>query len=389
MMLQMDTLLTTSEVPRAYSGRVPSAVPGGETAVLPTPPVIGEESQGVKHTVMTNAPRLLDQLSALTAIRDLELLEFSLLKTLHYSFRPLGLTLLRLDSKARPQTEICYGEQQCVVKHDEIDISNDLKSAIEFLKTTEARECVIRGSTNLQTVYTLYLSRHNSIYLIITTTAKLSKLDAHLVAGMLQIYRNFCHLLRDSQTDQLTGLANRKTFDECINRIYDLIAPDQESVPNERRGGTPSAYWLAMVDIDHFKSINDRFGHLYGDEVLVLLGQMLKSAFREDDLIFRFGGEEFVLMVRCSDKESSRQALERLRRNVEERDFPQVGKVTISIGATRFTREIFAVTLLDYADQALYFSKKNGRNQVTFFEDMLAQGIASEEEIRPGSIEFF
>jgi two-component system cell cycle response regulator len=338
---------------------------------------------------VTNTPRLLDQLSALTAIRDLELLEFSLLKTLHYSFRPLGLVLLRLDAKGRPQTEIRYGEQQCIVKHEGIDIPGELESAIAYLKATEAREYVISGGATLQAVYTLHLTRSSSIYLIIATADQLSKLDAHLVAGMLQIYRNFCQLLRDSQTDQLTGLANRKTFDECVNKIYDLITPDQESVPNERRAGAPSAYWLAMVDIDHFKVINDRFGHLYGDEVLVLLGQMLKSAFREDDLIFRFGGEEFVLMIRCADQDASRRALERLRRSVAEHVFPQVGKVTISIGATRFTRETFAVTLLDYADQALYFSKKNGRDQVTFFEDMLAQGIATEEEIKPGSIDFF
>ena len=121
----------------------------------------------------------------------------------------------------------------------------------------------------------------------------------------------------------------------------------------------------------------------------MLLAQMLRSTFRDDDLIFRFGGEEFVLMIRSESQETSRRALQRLCDIVESHEFPQVGHITVSIGATRFESETFAVTLLNYADQALYFSKKNGRNQVTFFETLLTRGIASKEEIHPGSVELF
>ena len=338
---------------------------------------------------MANASKLLDHLSALTAIRDLELLEFSLLKTLHHSFQPLGLALLRLDATGQPQMEIVHDEGRCTVKREVTETPADLRGAFEHMKATEAPEYVIHGQGNLKTVYALHMTRTSQAYLVVTTAAELSRLDAHLVAGMLKIYANFCHLLRDSQTDQLTGLCNRKTFEECIHKLHDLTLSTDGPLRNERRSAAGSVYWLAMVDIDHFKKINDRFGHLYGDEVLVLLAQMMKTAFRDDDFVFRFGGEEFVLLLCCPDQQTCRQVLERFCRQVAERNFPQIDKVTISIGATKFVPQTFATTLLDYADQALYFSKHNGRNQVTLFEDMLATGIATQEEVREGSLEIF
>ena len=148
-------------------------------------------------------------------------------------------------------------------------------------------------------------------------------------------------------------------------------------------------YWLVMVDIDHFKSVNDRFGHLYGDEVLLLLSQLMKASFRQDDMIFRFGGEEFVLIVRCPDQASCLVTLDRFRERIEQYSFPQVGTVTVSLGVTKMQRETFLATLLDYADQALYYSKRNGRNQVTFFEDMVEHGLAKVESIKSEDILFF
>jgi diguanylate cyclase (GGDEF)-like protein len=144
-----------------------------------------------------------------------------------------------------------------------------------------------------------------------------------------------------------------------------------------------------MIDIDHFKSVNDRFGHLYGDEVLILLAHLLKNALRNDDLVFRFGGEEFVLMIRCQGRDEAAGLLERLRQSVETQDIPQVGQVTISLGATEMVRNTFAGTLLDYADKALYYSKQNGRNRLTFFEDMVSDGLATREAAPSENLDFF
>ena len=71
--------------------------------------------------------------------------------------------------------------------------------------------------------------------------------------------------------------------------------------------------WLAVVDIDHFKLVNDRFGHLYGDEVLILVANILRSSFRNQDRIFRFGGEEFVVLLRAATLENARQGFDRFR----------------------------------------------------------------------------
>jgi diguanylate cyclase (GGDEF)-like protein len=209
---------------------------------------------------------------------------------------------------------------------------------------------------------------------------------------MLQIYRNFCQLLQESQTDSLTGLANRKTFDECFSRVYELQPFEDSEFPEEadqRKPKGKTTFWIAMIDIDHFKSVNDRFGHLYGDEVLILMAHLLKNALRNDDLVFRFGGEEFVLMLRCQNRTEAAGLLERLRRSVESQDIPQVGQVTISIGATEMVGNTFAGTLLDYADKALYYSKQNGRNRLTFFEDMVSEGLATREIPPSENLDFF
>lgn len=338
---------------------------------------------------MTTAPRLIDQLADLTAIRDLELLEFSLMKTLHSFFRPTGISMIKLDMKYRPRMEIVFGESKCTVRLENITIPDATRLAIEHLVASESREYMLRDGENRLSIYYILNTRSTRTFLLITAKDELNKMDSHMVAGVLQVYRNFCDLLRYAQTDLLTGLANRKTFDECIMKVYELIPPEADEFPNDRRDNTPMCYWIAMIDIDHFKAVNDRFGHLYGDEVLVLLAQMLKAVFREDDMIFRFGGEEFVVILRCADKEGCRTALERLRKTVEARNFPQIDRVTISIGATKIERSIFAMTLIDYADQALYHSKHNGRNQITMFDDMVEMGIASVERVEPGEITLF
>lgn len=106
-------------------------------------------------------------------------------------------------------------------------------------------------------------------------------------------------------------------------------------------------------------------------------------------MLFRFGGEEFVLIVRCPDQATCLGALERFRSTVERTTFPQVGTVTISLSAVRMSHVFFIATLLDYSNHALYHCKHSGRNCTTFFEDMVNQGLAKTEEITPGDIEFF
>ena len=341
---------------------------------------------------MFNTPHLLDQLVSLTGIRDLELLEVSLLKTLNGFIKPTGLSLYKVSSRGEVRSQVLFGPDKCQVLRDDFDIPAELLQSFQQHKTADSSTMVLTVQDGILSVMTVMNMRSTTTYLVISSKATLHDNDSRVIDGMLQIYRNFCQLLQESQTDSLTGLANRKTFDECFSRVYELQPMDNDECPvevDQRKPQNQTAYWIAMIDIDHFKSVNDRFGHLYGDEVLILLAHLLKNAMRNDDLVFRFGGEEFVLMIRCQNREEAAGLLERLRKSVEAQEIPQVGQVTISLGATEMVRNTFAGTLLDYADKALYYSKQNGRNRLTFFEDMVSAGLATREAPPSENLDFF
>jgi diguanylate cyclase (GGDEF)-like protein len=341
---------------------------------------------------MLNTPFLLDQLVSLTGIRDLELLEVSLLKTLNGFIHPTGLSLYKVSNRGELRSQVVFGAEKCLVIRENFEVFPELMGVFREHHAADKGNIQIPVENGILTVMTVIESRSTTTYLVVHGGDAMNDSDGRMIDGMLQIYRNFCLLLQESQTDSLTGLANRKTFDECFSRVYELQPFDSGECPvevDQRKPQNLSTYWIAMIDIDHFKSVNDRFGHLYGDEVLILLAHLLKNALRNDDLVFRFGGEEFVLMIRCQGREEAAGLLERLRKSVEKQVIPQVGQVTISMGATEMVRNTFAGTLLDYADKALYYSKQNGRNRLTFFEDMVSGGLATREVAPSENLDFF
>ena len=119
-----------------------------------------------------------------------------------------------------------------------------------------------------------------------------------------------------------------------------------------------------MIDVDRFKLVNDRFGHLIGDEVLVLVARIMRSTFRFHDRLYRFGGEEFVVLLTAHDEEGAGAAFERLRLHMEQFAFPRVGQVTVSIGYTDVRPGDTPQAAFERADRAVYYAKENGRNQV-------------------------
>jgi diguanylate cyclase (GGDEF)-like protein len=338
-----------------------------------------------------NVNRLFDRLVDLTAIRDLELLEFSLLRTLHQYLSPLDLRIIRVNSDIEIKGEIVFGAERCIVKNEEAELDEEIKNILIKIEKTDSSEYTYENTSGFRSIYKIHKTHTTILYLMVLNHDRVTRENRHLLIGLLEIFRNYVGLLGENITDSLTGLLNRKSFDRTIDKIYDLV-PDEDIEPvsdDERREASDSLYWLVMLDIDHFKKINDRFGHLYGDDVLILLAKIIKNCFRDDDLIFRFGGEEFVLIIKCANATGAKQALKRLLENVSSYLFPQVGTVTISAGAVCFKKNIFSATLLDYADQALYFSKRNGRNQVSFFEEMIEKGLTKEQEIKSGGVDLF
>jgi diguanylate cyclase (GGDEF)-like protein len=218
------------------------------------------------------------------------------------------------------------------------------------------------------------LKINNHPYVLIDCLSKHSfkQADLRALRGMTRIYENHITLLNYSETDTLTGLLNRKTlerqFQKIMNQQKDAPLPHQQdtSSTSERRNQQEDdSYFLAVMDIDHFKRVNDQFGHIYGDEVLLLIAQLMQASFRSGDDLFRFGGEEFVVLMGPQVESSALLAVERFRQRVEQTQFPQVGQVTISIGFTRLLNFEILSTVLGRADEALYQSKSNGRNQVT------------------------
>ncbi len=161
-----------------------------------------------------------------------------------------------------------------------------------------------------------------------------------------------------SNTDALTGLANRRQFQTVL----------ENEIAEAKRYG--SSFSLIMLDIDHFKYYNDTHGHIQGDEVLREVAQSLRKNIREIDLAARFGGEEFVILMTKTSKEGARAAAEKLRLTVAEKIFPGAetsqpgGKLTLSLGVAEFPEDSDNATgLLNLADQALYRAKAEGRNR--------------------------
>lgn len=199
--------------------------------------------------------------------------------------------------------------------------------------------------------------------------------EEQLLENVLGLFLDHLALIDYAETDTLTGLLNRKTFDENLSRMLAHAASDDGSGPGRRhtKSGEVSN-WLAMADIDHFKRINDEHGHIIGDEVLLLIAQAMRRSFRFNDQLFRFGGEEFVSVLQLTDRDDARHVLERFRKHIEDSVFPIVGRVTISIGFTRVDDLDTPTELVGRADQALYFAKRNGRNRVECYEDLVASG---------------
>jgi len=215
--------------------------------------------------------------------------------------------------------------------------------------------------------------------LVIETPIQLSGRETDLVQGILAILRNHLALLDYGERDTLTGLLNRKTFEAHFQKLCERLGQAEDSKgerPSEERRSPVAREpgWLALIDVDRFKSINDGFGHLFGDEVLLLISRIMRRALRGADHLFRFGGEEFVVVLDHASESGVHIAFERLRAAIEENAFPQVGHVTVSVGYTRISPGDVSTLCVERADAALYHAKSHGRNSVRSWEALMASG---------------
>lgn len=199
--------------------------------------------------------------------------------------------------------------------------------------------------------------------------------------GIIRVYRNLVALHDSKERDTLTKLPNRQTFDRRLMQICEYYL----SLP--RISVDSKSSWFAIMDIDHFKKVNDTFGHLYGDEVLLIFSQLMEKHFRYNDFLFRFGGEEFVVILNLANQSNAEMVFQRFREAVATHAFPTVGRVTVSIGVTHINTAVMPSTLIDRADKALYFAKANGRNQVILYETTLQASDNPDDNL--GQLDIF
>ncbi|MGL1892761.1 MAG: sensor domain-containing diguanylate cyclase [Spirochaetaceae bacterium] len=157
-------------------------------------------------------------------------------------------------------------------------------------------------------------------------------------------------------TDQLTGAFNRFKFTE----VLDL------EISRTRRYKKPLS--LILLDIDHFKNVNDTHGHLVGDTVLICLSQIIHNLIRDTDLFARWGGEEFILLLPETSLEDGLLLAERIRIKISEYNFEPVTQITCSLGLTLFNLEDNHDSFIKRADDALYRAKESGRNNSVTLE---------------------
>jgi diguanylate cyclase (GGDEF)-like protein/PAS domain S-box-containing protein len=162
-------------------------------------------------------------------------------------------------------------------------------------------------------------------------------------------------LAEQATHDHLTGLYNRHAFETFL---------DEERQRAERNG---QAFTLVMADIDHFKAINDSYGHLLGDDILREVAAIMRRRLRGSDILARWGGEEFLALLPETDEAGGRQLAEAIRAEVAAADFPGPGRVTISLGVAGHARGLELKDLTRRVDDALYQAKASGRNRVAAY----------------------
>ena len=323
--------------------------------------------------------RLAEHMATMSGQRSRESLQTELVQTLVQGLDPLEARLYTDD----PDAEGGWTVQAGLGRPDLVESADEarLRAGCRHAQRDERPHAVGQALAFLP----LATDRGTDAVLALRFAQPVLPLQERLAEVLLRCFRQQCGLLEESHRDSLTGLLNRKTFDESFMRMAGHWGPasTEAAVGDPRRQWSPGdPCYLAVVDIDHFKSVNDRWGHLIGDEVLLLVARRLQHTLRQSDRVYRFGGEEFVALLRCPDAEGAACALERLRQSIASEDFPQVGRLTVSVGFTRVDGDDTPQLAFGRADGAVYAAKAAGRDRVVD-----AATLAPVEAL--GSVDYF
>lgn len=342
-------------------------------------------------------PELVEKLADLTALRDRDALDAALLSAVNDVLQSEDVAICRVvgdfgNERWRICAQLHRGKDTpssdpVWCRLDTLPLLAQHPLRQQALATRQVQQS---GDGPSVTAFPLGSTTGADGILEIASADPLSPRQQRMVSGVLRLYLNFANLLEYGERDALTELLNRKTFDGAFLKATLEQQQASRGVAQERRdapGG--GSYWLAMIDIDHFKRVNDNFGHLIGDEVLLLLARLMRAQFRFHDQLYRFGGEEFVVLMRCNGETEAAAVLERLRSTTEGHLFPQVGKITISVGFSEIRTGDSPSGAFERADKAVYYAKEHGRNQVCSHMALIASGALAEQAVNVGDMELF
>lgn len=327
--------------------------------------------------------QLLDAVVQLTGSRDHESLAQLLVNTITQLTNASVVTVYSLDGEQGKQSA------KVVASSNPYEVTGSHIASVD--SKTELRDCIEKQKTITyahehyeRSVFPI-LEQGNVAGLLLCEYLQ-SGLALHneLIHALISIYANQQSLLNHQQRDGLTGLYNRVALQ---NWLAKTLGKDAQA---ERRAGDDKSHGcFALLDIDLFKRINDTRGHLYGDEVLVIFSDLMRESFRFNDLLFRYGGEEFVAILTDTDLESALTVLERFRTTISQHNFAQLNQVTVTIGAAQISPHVRPGKLIECADKALYYGKNHGRNQVNAYEWLEQGNILPSLDDRPHSFKLF
>lgn len=332
-----------------------------------------------------NRTSLLDSVVQLTRHKDADSLALSLLAAIGDLIPILSAAVITVQ---RDGKQASFVAQASVQRRDPPCQDFQWQTEPQVIEaTTQLRDCVTSGQIQLSegeqapsTACFPLTMAGEVIGAIQVTAARRLKRHQRLISGLARVYTNYLAMINEAERDRLTGLLNRHSFDRRIERLVKIARTRRERRTADRAGNDRrlaehgSDAWLAVLDIDHFKRVNDTYGHVYGDEVLLILSQVLSRSFRRTDQLFRFGGEEFVILMQPTSEAMAERKLQQFRKTVESTPIPQVGSITVSMGYSRIRDGDFPKTVFDLADKALYHAKQSGRNQVHCYDALARQG---------------
>lgn len=265
--------------------------------------------------------------------------------------------LLQTTIEMEPLFDLFFGQIQHLLKLGSCQFVNQTKDIKLKLGSTSAHNCDYSLNIKQQYLGNISFTRKNRF-----SEAELAQLE-NLLSTLVYPLRNalnYSDALNQALSDPLTALGNRVALDNSLEYQWQMAQRYEQDLG------------VLMIDIDFFKKVNDSYGHDIGDYVIKNVAESIKTTTRQTDMVFRYGGEEFLVLLNKTTTVGSSIIAERIRENIENLRLVDTKgesiKITASIGGTHLKTGVSKSKLVKEADKALYAAKKQGRNCVIFYQ---------------------